>query len=453
MNKTLFIKNIKSLISCDEKDSVYEDVNIFVENGVIKYIGKDLYEANEIIDATNMLVYPGLINTHHHLYQTFTRNLPQVQRLELFPWLIYLYEIWKGIDSEIIRYSSLVGMGELMKNGCTTCFDHHYVFPKSEEEKLIDTQFSAAKELGIRMYASRGSMSLSKKDGGLPPDSVVQTIDKILYDSERVVKKFHNPNKFSMNQVALAPCSPFSVTSDLMKETANLARKLGVRLHTHLAETIDEERFIAEKFGMRPLEYMERLGWVGEDVWYAHGIHFNDEELRILAKTKTGVAHCPISNMKLSSGIAKIPQMIKLGIPVGLAVDGSASNDGSNLLEEIRVCYLLHRLNSSNYAPTGYEILKLATRGSADVLGRNDIGELSVGKAADLFMINSKRLEFVGTQFDPKSILGTVGIKGNVDYTIVSGEIVVKEGKLINIDEEKITYEANKLVERLISKA
>ncbi|MBN1066873.1 8-oxoguanine deaminase [Clostridium botulinum] len=453
MNKTLFIKNIKSLISCDENDSVYEDINIFVENGVIKYIGKDLYEANETIDATNMLVYPGLINTHHHLYQTFTRNLPQVQKLELFPWLIYLYEIWKGIDSEIIRYSSLVGMGELMKNGCTTCFDHHYVFPKSEEEKLIDTQFSVAKELGIRMHASRGSMSLSKKDGGLPPDSVVQNIDKILYDSERLVKKFHNPNKFSMSQVALAPCSPFSVTSELMKETANLARRLGVRLHTHLAETIDEERFISEKFGMRPLEYMKSLGWVGEDVWYAHGIHFNDDELKILAKTKTGVAHCPISNMKLSSGIAKIPQMIKLGIPVGLAVDGSASNDGSNLLEEIRVCYLLHRLNSSKDAPTGYEILKLATRGSAKVLGRSDIGELSIGKAADLFMINSKRLEFVGTQFDPKSILGTVGIKGNVDYTIVSGEVVVKEGKLINIDEEKITYEANKSVERLISKA
>ncbi|MBN1037612.1 8-oxoguanine deaminase [Clostridium botulinum] len=453
MNKTLFIKNIKSLISCDENDSVYEDINIFVENGVIKYIGKDLYEANQTIDATNMLVYPGLINTHHHLYQTFTRNLPQVQKLELFPWLIYLYEIWKGIDSEIIRYSSLVGMGELMKNGCTTCFDHHYVFPKSEEEKLIDTQFSVAKELGIRMHASRGSMSLSKKDGGLPPDSVVQNIDKILYDSERLVKKFHNPNKFSMSQVALAPCSPFSVTSELMKETANLARRLGVRLHTHLAETIDEERFISEKFGMRPLEYMKSLGWVGEDVWYAHGIHFNDDELKILAKTKTGVAHCPISNMKLSSGIAKIPQMIKLGIPVGLAVDGSASNDGSNLLEEIRVCYLLHRLNSSKDAPTGYEILKLATRGSAKVLGRSDIGELSIGKAADLFMINSKRLEFVGTQFDPKSILGTVGIKGNVDYTIVSGELVVKEGKLINIDEEKITYEANKSVERLISKA
>ncbi|NKF05543.1 8-oxoguanine deaminase [Clostridium gasigenes] len=453
MNKRLIIKNIKSLVSCDKNDNLYESVNMLIENGVIKYIGKELYEADESIDATNMLVYPGLINTHHHLYQTFTRNLPKVQKMELFPWLTTLYEIWKGIDSEVIRYSSLVGMGELMKSGCTTCFDHHYVFPKGVDDTLIDTQFVAAKELGIRMHASRGSMSLSKKDGGLPPDSVVQTMERILYDSERLVKKFHDPKEFSMNQVALAPCSPFSVTSDLMKESAKLARKLGVRLHTHLAETIDEEKFTLEKFGMRPLEYMESLGWVGKDVWYAHGIHFNDYELKILARTQSGVAHCPISNMKLSSGIARIPEMIKMGIPVGLAVDGSASNDGSNLLEEIRVAYLLHRLKSSTDAPTGYEILKLATKGSASVLGRDDIGELSVGKAADLFMINSKKLEFVGTQFDPKSILGTVGFKGAVDYTIVGGNVVVKEGKLVNIDEEKITYEANEAVERLIKKA
>ncbi|MBU3106835.1 8-oxoguanine deaminase [Clostridium gasigenes] len=453
MNKRLIIKNIKSLISCDKNDNLYESVNMLIENGVIKYIGKELYEADESIDATNMLVYPGLINTHHHLYQTFTRNLPKVQKMELFPWLTTLYEIWKGIDSEVIRYSSLVGMGELMKSGCTTCFDHHYVFPEGVDDTLIDTQFVAAKELGIRMHASRGSMSLSKKDGGLPPDSVVQTVDRILYDSERLVKKFHDHKEFSMNQVALAPCSPFSVTSDLMKESAKLARRLGVRLHTHLAETIDEEKFTLEKFGMRPLEYMESLGWVGKDVWYAHGIHFNDYELKILARTQTGVAHCPISNMKLSSGIARIPEMIKMGIPVGLAVDGSASNDGSNLLEEIRVAYLLHRLKSSTDAPTGYEILKLATKGSASVLGRDDIGELSVGKAADLFMINSKKLEFVGTQFDPKSILGTVGFKGAVDYTIVGGNVVVKEGKLVNIDEEKITCEANEAVERLIRKA
>ncbi len=453
MGKTLFIKNIKSLITCDSNDTVFENVNMFIENGVIKYIGNKKFEAEEFIDATNMIMYPGLVNTHHHLYQTFTRNLPQVQSMELFPWLKTLYEIWKGLDSDVIRYSSLVGMGELMKNGCTTCFDHHYVFPQNAESTLIDTQFSAASELGIRMHASRGSMSLSKKDGGLPPDSVVQTVDEILKDSERLVKKYHDAKEFSMRQVALAPCSPFSVTGDLMKESAILARHLGVRLHTHLAETKDEENFTLEKFKMRPLEYMESLGWIGEDVWFAHGIHFNDDELKFLAKTKTGIAHCPISNMKLSSGIARIPDMIDLDIPVGLAVDGSASNDGSNLLEELRVAYLLHRLNSSQKAPTGYDILKLATKGSARVLGRKDIGELSVGKAADLFMINSNRLELVGTQYDPKSVLGTVGFKNPVDYTIVSGKIVVKDGKLTTIDEEKIVFEANKCVEKLINKS
>lgn len=453
MGKTLFIKNIKSLIKCDSSDTVFENVNMFIEDGVIKYIGNKKFEAEEFIDATNMIMYPGLVNTHHHLYQTFTRNLPQVQSMELFPWLKTLYEIWKGLDSDVIRYSSLVGMGELMKNGCTTCFDHHYVFPQNAESTLIDTQFSAASELGIRMHASRGSMSLSKKDGGLPPDSVVQTVDEILRDSERLVKKYHDAKEFSMRQVALAPCSPFSVTGDLMKESAILARNLGVRLHTHLAETKDEENFTLEKFKMRPLEYMESLGWIGEDVWFAHGIHFNDDELKFLAKTKTGIAHCPISNMKLSSGIARIPDMIDLDIPVGLAVDGSASNDGSNLLEELRVAYLLHRLNSSQKAPTGYDILKLATKGSARVLGRKDIGELSVGKAADLFMINSNRLEMVGTQYDPKSVLGTVGFKSPVDYTIVSGKIVVKDGKLTTIDEEKIVFEANKCVEKLINKS
>ncbi len=453
MGKTLFIKNIKSLIKCDSSDTVFENVNMFIEDGVIKYIGNKKFEAEEFIDATNMIMYPGLVNTHHHLYQTFTRNLPQVQSMELFPWLKTLYEIWKGLDSDVIRYSSLVGMGELMKNGCTTCFDHHYVFPQNAESTLIDTQFSAASELGIRMHASRGSMSLSKKDGGLPPDSVVQTVDEILRDSERLVKKYHDAKEFSMRQVALAPCSPFSVTGDLMKESAILARNLGVRLHTHLAETKDEENFTLEKFKMRPLEYMESLGWIGEDVWFAHGIHFNDDELKFLAKTKTGIAHCPISNMKLSSGIARIPDMIDLDIPVGLAVDGSASNDGSNLLEELRVAYLLHRLNSSQKAPTGYDILKLATIGSARVLGRKDIGELSVGKAADLFMINSNRLEMVGTQYDPKSVLGTVGFKSPVDYTIVSGKIVVKDGKLTTIDEEKIVFEANKCVEKLINKS
>lgn len=449
---SLFIKNIKTLVTCDDKDSVKENVNIFIENGVIVNIGSETFEADEVIDAKDMIVYPGLVNTHHHLYQTFTRNLPQVQNMELFDWLKTLYEIWKGLSPESIKYSSFVGMGELMKHGCTTCFDHHYVFPRDTSGELIDIQFEAAKELGIRMHASRGSMSLSKKDGGLPPDSVVQTVDEILADSERLIKKYHDPGRNSMTQIALAPCSPFSVTGDLMKESAVLARKYGVRLHTHLAETLDEESFTVEKFGMRPLDYMESLGWIGEDVWFAHGIHFNDEELKRLAKTKTGVAHCPISNMKLSSGIARISEMIEMDIPVGLAVDGSASNDGSNMLEEIRVAYLLHRLSSSDKAPTGYNILKLATRGGARVLGRNDIGILEEGKAGDLFMIDSNKLSHVGTQYDPKSLLGTVGITGEVDCTVVNGKIVVKDGKLVGVDEELVVAKANEEVEKLISR-
>lgn len=452
MKNTLFIKNIKALITCDEKDNLFENVNLYIEDGVIKYIGNDIFEAEEVIDAKNMYVYPGLVNSHHHLFQTFTRNLPQVQNMELFDWLTTLYEIWKGVVSESIRYSSLVGMGELMKYGCTTCFDHHYLFPEKAEETLIDEQFKSATELGIRFHASRGSMDLSKKDGGLPPDSVVQKMDKILYDSERVIKKYHDANEFSMRQVALAPCAPFNVTAEIMKESATLARKYNVRLHTHLAETRDEEKYTLERFNMRPLEYMETLDWIGSDVWYAHGIHFNDDELKVLAKTKTGVAHCPISNMKLSSGIARIPEMISLDVPVGLAVDGSASNDGSNLLEELRICYLLHRSNWSNKAPTGYDILKLATKGSARVLGRKDIGELSVGKAADLFMINSNRIEFIGAEYDPKSILGTVGSKAPVDYTIIAGKVVVKDGKLTTIDEEKTVFEARKAVENLFAK-
>ena len=452
MKNSLFIKNIKALITCDENDNLFENVNLYIEDGVIKYIGNDAYEANEVIDGKDMYVYPGLVNSHHHLFQTFTRNLPQVQNMELFDWLTTLYEIWKGVVSESVRYSSLVGMGELMKYGCTTCFDHHYLFPQNAEETLIDEQFNSAKELGIRFHASRGSMDLSKKDGGLPPDSVVQRMDRVLYDSERVIKKYHDANEFSMRQVALAPCAPFNVTAELMKESAALARKYNVRLHTHLAETRDEEKYTLERFNMRPLEYMDTLNWVGSDVWYAHGIHFNTEELKVLAKTQTGVAHCPISNMKLSSGIARIPEMISLDVPVGLAVDGSASNDGSNLLEELRVCYLLHRSNWSNKAPTGYDILKLATKGSARVLGRKDLGELSVGKAADLFMINSNRIEFIGAEYDPKSILGTLGFKSPVDYTIIAGKVVVKDGKLITIDEEKTVFEARKAVDNLFSK-
>ena len=328
--------------------------------------------------------------------------------MELFPWLVTLYEIWRGLDEACVYYSALTGMGELLKYGCTTCMDHHYIFPKTGSDTFIDQQFRAAEALGIRFHATRGSMSRGKSDGGLPPDDLVQTVDAILRDSERLVKKFHDPAPFSMRQVALAPCSPFSVTSDLLRESAVLARELGVRLHTHLCETKDEENFCLEAVGQRPLDYMASCGWLGGDVWFAHGIHFNDEELKLLADTGTGVAHCPVSNMKLASGVCRVPEMLELGVPVGLAVDGSASNDGSNLMAEIRTAYLLHRLHSSEKAPTGYDLLKMATKGSAAVLGRTDIGSLEAGKAADLFLLDVDLLELAGAKKDPACLLGTV---------------------------------------------
>ena len=440
---SLLIRDLDTVVTCDDADSVLRHVDLYCEDGRIRAIGPDLaVQADEVLDGSHLLCYPGLINTHHHLYQQFSRNLPEVQNLELFPWLKALYEIWKNLDTDVIRLSSLTGMGELMKHGSTTCFDHHYVFP-SDSGDLIGTQFEAASELGIRMHCSRGSMDLSVKDGGLPPDSVVQTVDEIMADSARLIETYHDASFGSMRQVALAPCSPFSVSADLLRESAVLARQLGVRLHTHLCETKDEENFMLAREGVRPLEYMERLGWTGDDVWFAHGIHFNDEELRVLAKTGTGVCHCPISNMKLSSGIARIPEMLELGVPVGLGVDGSASNDGSSLMEELRVAFLLHRLNSSKAAPSGYDVLKMATRGSARLLGRSDdIGMLEVGKCCDLFMIDSRRLELVGSCFDPTSVLGTVGVRGPVDYTVVHGRVTVEHGHLVTVDEEKLAHDA-----------
>ena len=449
---TLLIKNIRTLVSCDDADAVYENVDLYAEDGVIRAIGPALPQtAERVIDASHMLCYPGLVNTHHHLYQIFSRNLPEVQNMELFDWLKTLYEIWKNLNEDVVRLSSLVGFGELMKHGCTTCFDHHYVFPRGSGD-LLGAQFAAADALGIRFHASRGSMDLSVKDGGLPPDSVVQTVDEILRDSEAAVARFHDPKPHAMHRVALAPCSPFSVSADLLRESAVLARQLGVRLHTHLCETKDEEAYMLAREGVRPLAYMERLGWLGDDVWFAHGIHFNDAELRLLADTGTGVAHCPISNMKLASGVARVPDMLRLGVPVGLAVDGSASNDGSSLMEELRTAYLLHRLHASKNAPSGYDVLKMATRGSARLLGRSDVGQLTVGACCDLFLIDARRLELTGALYDPKSVLATVGVRGAVDYTVVNGRVTVEHGRLANAEEERLAAEAQAACRRYLNR-
>ncbi|MDD4541624.1 MAG: 8-oxoguanine deaminase [Eubacteriales bacterium] len=447
---SLLIRNVKHLVTCDGEDRVLDGVNIYCEDGLIIDISTETHKADEVIDANDMICFPGFINTHHHLYQVFTRNLPQVQHKELFDWLLILYEIWKKLDYKTVYLSSKSGLAELMKNGCTTTSDHHYVFPQNSGD-LIGAQIAAADDLGMRTNFTRGSMDLSKKDGGLPPDSVVQTIEEILRDSAELVEKYHDSSFKSMHRIALAPCSPFSVTSDLLRESAVLARELGVRLHTHLAETKDEEDFTLDKYGMRPLEYMQSLGWVGRDVWYAHGIHFNTDELKVLADTGTGVSHCPTSNMNLSSGVARIPEMIELDVPVGLGVDGAASNNGTNLLEEIRVGYLLHRLNSPDNDVTGYQMLKLATIGGARVLGREkEIGSIEVGKCADILLMNVSRLDLVGTYYDAQNILSTVGLKGYFDYTIINGKVTVREGKVVNLDEEKLISDANHQIVKLL---
>lgn len=448
--RRLLIQNIRALVSCDGADHVYEGANLYCEDGRIRSIGPQAPEADEVIDGSGLLCYPGLVNAHHHLYQLFSRNLPQVQNLELFDWLTALYEIWKGLNEDTVRLSSMAGMGELLKNGCTTVFDHHYVFPAKAGD-LIGAQAAAAETLGVRMHFSRGSMDRSKRDGGLPPDSVVQTVDEILRDSVDLIGKYHDPSFGSMRRLALAPCSPFSVSAELLRQSALLAREYGVRLHTHLCETMDEERYTLETVGLRPLAYMETLGWVGPDVWYAHGIHFNDSELQTLAETGTGICHCPVSNMKLSSGVARVPDMLALGVPVGLGVDGSASNDGSNLLEELRVAYLLHRLTASEKAPSGYALLKAATMGGARLLGREtEIGSLEVGKCADFFLVDTGRLELVGACFDPKAVLGSVGLKGPVDYTVVDGRVTVRKGRLTGVDEEALADEANREAKRYL---
>ncbi len=444
------IKNIDTVVSCDPVDSVYHKVDLWFENGVIVRIGSYDKSPDREYDGAGMIVYPGLINAHHHLYQYFTRNLRKVQSYALFDWLKALYGVWKNLNEKTVLLSSCAGMGELMRYGCTTCFDHHYVFPQNCVD-LLGAQFEAAKALGIRMHASRGSMDLSEKDGGLPPDSVVQPVDRILRSCEDAVRIYHDSERYSMRQVVLAPCSPFSASAALYRESAALARKLGVRLHTHLCETLDEERYTMSKFGLRPFAYLETLGWTGEDVFYAHGIHFQDDELDRIAETHTGVAHCPVSNMKLSSGVMRLPDMLDRNINVGLAVDGSASNDGSNMMDEMRSAYLVHRLTWGDRAPSGYDILKLATAGSAKLLGRDDLGSIEAGKAADVFAIRKDSSDLLCAIDDPLNLFGSVGYHRPCDLVFINGELTVSEGKLVNIDEETLCRLSQNELKRFLS--
>lgn len=444
------LKNVDTIVSCDRSDTVYRHTDLWFENGEIVKIGSFDRVPDADYDCSGMIVYPGLINVHHHLYQYFTRNLRKVQDYELFDWLKALYGVWKNLNEDTVLLSSLAGMAELMRYGCTTCFDHHYVFPRGAGD-LLAAQFHAAETLGTRMHASRGSMDLSEKDGGLPPDSVVQTIDEILTDSENAIKRYHDNSRFSMRRVVLAPCSPFSASPELYRESAELARKYGVQLHTHLCETKDEEAYTLVVFRKRPFDHIASLGWTGPDVFYAHGIHFNDAELDEIALTGTKIAHCPVSNMKLSSGVMRLPDMLNRGITVGLAVDGSASNDGSNLMDEMRAAYLVHRLTWGKRAPSGYKILKLATAHSAGVLGRDDIGSIEEGKSADVFAIRTDTTDLLCAIEDPMDLFGSVGYHRPCDLVFVNGKLTVRDGEIVGFDEQKILRASQDELRRFLS--
>jgi len=445
------LKNIDLVITFNDREETFEHCDILIEEAAIRDIGSNLNAAGdaEIIDCNGLTALPGFVNTHHHLYQTLFRGIEEVQEQPLFPWLIGLYEFWKNITPEAVYYGALVGFSELLRTGCTLTSDHHYVFPKGQPTTLIDEQIKAAREIGIRFHATRGSMSLGRDMGGLPPMEVVQTEEAILLDSERLINRYHDNGPYSMQRIALAPCSPFSVSRQLMLDSKDLAREKGVMLHTHLAETQDEERFCLERYGRRPFELMEDLEWVGNDVWFAHGIYLNDGEIDRLQGS--GIAHCPSSNMKLSSGICKTTEIIRAGGKLSIAVDGSASNDGSNMWEEVRRAYLLNHLKYGTDGLTAYEILKAATRGGADVLGRDDTGRLSAGKAADIVLFNLNGIEYSGCH-DPLVSLVCLGNSSLVSMTIVNGKIVVKNGKLTTIDSDEAAKNAHNTAVEIINR-
>jgi 8-oxoguanine deaminase len=385
----------------------------------------------EIYDAGEHVVVPGLINTHHHFYQTLTRAVPAALDRELFPWLQALYPIWARLTPEALDLGMTLAMAELLLSGCTTTTDHHYVFPAGLED-AIDIEVAAAKRLGLRVLLTRGSMNLSQRDGGLPPDSVVQDQDTILADSERVVARYHQAGQGAMVQIALAPCSPFSVTTSLMRSTAELAGRLNVRMHTHLAETEDENRYCQEVHHRRPLDYLESCGWLSDRVWLAHGIHFDAAEMSRLARAGTAISHCPCSNQTLASGTCPVCAMEQAGVKIGIGVDGSASNDGSNLMQEVRAAFLLQRSRYGVKAVSHIDALRWATKGSAACVGRTDIGEIATGKMADLALFKLDEPRFSGSG-DPLAALVLCGAH-RADRVMVGGRWIVKDGEIPNLD-------------------
>lgn len=446
MKNGILIRQADSILTMDDERRELTNNDIRISEGQITEIGQNLISKGEknVINAHGCLITPGLVNTHHHLFQTLTRAVPGGQDALLFGWLKTLYPIWSKFGPDEMRISAMTGLAELALSGCSLSSDHLYLYPNGSR---LDDTIDAATEIGIRFSPTRGSMSIGESDGGLPPDNLVEDENFILQDCIRVIDKFHNPKPSSMIQVGIAPCSPFSVTRELMRDSALLGREKGVYLHTHLAENDEDIAYSLEKFGCRPGQYVEDLGWTGSDVWHAHCVKLNAEEQELFARTQTGISHCPCSNCRLGSGIAPIRQMRDAGISVGLGVDGSASNDSGNIILEARQAMLMQRVSQGANAMSSREALEIATRGGADVLGRPECGRLAVGKRADIAIWDISQLESAGS-WDPAAILLTGPTR--VKHLLIEGRQIIEDGQLLTVDLANLISQQNQLAKALM---
>ncbi len=450
MPKTLLVKNAELLVTMDGERREIRRGGLYIEDNVIKQVGPSdtlPQTADVVLDMTGKVVIPGLVNTHHHMYQSLTRVVPAAQDGELFNWLENLYPIWARLTPEMIAVSTQTAMAELILSGCTTSSDHLYIYPNGCK---LDDSIHAAGEIGMRFHAARGSMSVGRSQGGLPPDSVVEKESDILKESQRLIEDYHDASHGSMLRVVVAPCSPFSVSRDLMREAAVLARQYGVSMHTHLAENVNDIAYSREKFGMTPAEYAEDLGWVGHDVWHAHCVQLDQHGIELFARTGTGVAHCPCSNMRLASGIAPIRKMRDHGVPVGLGVDGSASNDGASMIGEVRQALLLQRVGFGPDAMTAREALEIATLGGAKVLNRNDIGALAPGMIADFVAFDMSHVSYAGAHHDPLAAL-VFCTPTQVHTSVINGRVVVQDGRITTVDLPRVLERHNQLARQLVT--
>lgn len=453
MAKKILIRNAKAIVTCDEKDTVYKDADILVEGPRIAKIGKDLQDPyDELIDAEGMYIYPGLINTHHHFFQTFVRNLETIDypNMTVPEWIAKIYQIFQEIDDDVIYYSSLTAMADLIKHGCTTAFDHQYCFTKKTGKRAVDRQMQAASQLGIRYHAGRGANTLSPDEGSDIPFNMVETTDEFLEDCDRLVKLYHDPNPYSMSQIVPSPCQPMNCRKETFEQTVKYCREKGLHMHTHLGE--GENEFMVKRWGKRTLEWAQDIGFVGPDVWIAHGWELTPEEWKVLGETGTGVSHCPSPAILGGFPILPMKEMMAQNVCISIGCDGSATNDGSSMLDAMRIAYLAQTWFSKQRGSSvsSYDILKMATVNGAKTLGRNDLGSLEVDKGADLFMIDTRKLELTGALHDPKNLLARCAVTGPVDLTMINGKVVFRDGKLTNVNEEELTREGEAVCNQVL---